>query len=187
MPVLLAISISFLFLCLFVNLAYIKIIAPTILQRLQFKIFSVRDSARLNLIRGTIDDEEFRFVEDRCNFAISFVKTVDLAVFLKMNKIIKNLSDDDKMKLSREAEKHKESKFVKDSLWEISSVIRKAIVANSGYWGALFWGVFFLIKGPFSGFSYVKKLANVTKQIATEFPERALDSLRRFPNRSVSI
>lgn len=185
----LSISFSVAFFFLIVNVAYIKILAPTILLRLRYKVFAIRDRARYRLIQKTIQEEEFSFIEDRCNFTISFIESANLAMFLKMSKIIKNLSENEKSRLTRNSFKFKDSQFVKDSLWEISLVIRKAIVANSGYWGVLFWTVFLLAKtiDRLTNSSRVKELANVTKQIASEFPLRALEHLRRFPSRPVNI
>jgi hypothetical protein len=176
------------FTCL-LGVAYSKIIAPTIQRRLQFRIFQIRDNGRIALIENRITNDEFAFIEDRCNFAISLIEIIDPALMLKIDSIIRGLSAEQRSQLDSKLERFKDSAFVLDSMSRIALAIRKAVVANSGFWGVLFWSVLFLSKWVHSikRSRLVQSTISSTKEIASAFPSSALEQLRRYPMRPVRI
>lgn len=189
MELILSILLAFTMFACIAGVAYTKIIAPAIQRRLQFRIFQIRDDGRVALIDNRISTEEFAFIEDRCNFAISLIEIIDPALLFKIDATIKGLSADQRTKLDFNYERFKNSVFVMDSMSRIALAIRKAVVANSGFWGILAWTVLFLSRWVHSikRSRLVKSSVAMTKEIASAFPSSALEQLRRYPTRPVRI
>jgi len=64
-----------------IYLLYWNLFRPVLLQRLQYRLYQVRDELRLNVIDGRIDSTEkaYPLVEAFCNTGIAKVQEIDLA------------------------------------------------------------------------------------------------------------
>jgi len=185
----LSILVTSLLVVSFVGFAYVKIVAPTIRRRLQFRIFRIRDNCRQAVIANRISFDEFEYLQDRCNFAISLIEVVDFRLMFRIFFLIRGLSSLERQKMDATAEPFKNSATVRESTKEIASVTKTAVVVNSGLWGLLFCLVVFLSRwiGTLKRSKLFKLNSSEVTVVIEKFPYKKWEQIKRFPMRPAQV
>lgn len=171
------------------GVVYFAIIAPTMRRRLQYRVFRIRDAGRNALLNQQINTEAFNFIEDRCNMAIRIIDFIDLYIVYRIINQIASMSDEDRRELTSEYDRLSQLPVVSSLSTDISSVVRKAVMVNSGFFGLMFWTLYALSRlvGSVRSAKAVRWFTNSTRRISIQLPTHAVDQLRVHPTRNFDL
>lgn len=171
------------------GVAYFAVIAPTMRRRLQFRVFRIRDTGRTALLNHQISIEAFNFIEDRCNMAIRIIDFIDFYLVYRIVNQISAMNEEERRALTAEYDRLEQLPLVSSLSTDISSIVRKAVMVNSGFFGLMFWSLFAVSRlvSSVRSAKAVRWFTNSTRRISIQLPTYAVDQLRVHPRRNFDL